>query len=112
MLIFRLRRRVLLPTIWLREGEWRHRFRRDNDALMDVLDQSAATVLEDLGGFRSLIEGVRWVSSATKACRDCGRELAITEFRIQGRAIRPECHSCEQRKLVAARDAKGVGLRA
>ena len=109
-LVLRLRRQVLLPTVWLSRGEWNRRFRRAMPAFTETLDASAVTVLEDLGGFASLVEDAAWTSALAKTCPDCGQSKSIDEFRIQrshGRDsafnVRPLCRGCDAKRALRYR---------
>jgi len=99
MILLRLQNRVLLPTIWLPEKEWKLRFADDPAALGRVLDRSARTVIEDLGGFGTLIRQARWLDSATKVCTVCHVEKSVLDFHQfsdPGIRIRGECKACSR----------------
>lgn len=96
--ILRLKRQVVLPTIWLDRHEWRNRFARDRVTFLDLLDESSRTVLEDIGGFRGVVELATWWDRPTvRLCSKCGQDLPIDQFRLMapGR-VRPECRECER----------------
>lgn len=112
-LVLRLRRQVVLPTIWLSKEEWRLCFLRDLPRLVTLLDGSQKTVLEDIGGFENMVEGALWTDKLTKICLGCHRELPIEEFRMQDQShdrtllvLRPRCPNCEAERVLKSVHAK------
>jgi hypothetical protein len=99
LILLRLNRRALLPTIWLPHNEWRWRFANNPAELARVLDRSARTVIQDLGGFGSLISQAAWIDQGTKVCNNCGVEKSILDFHpARGErfpaSTRGECKDC------------------
>lgn len=101
-LVLRLKRRVVLPTIWLSRREYDMDYRKDFAALARMLDGSAETVLEDLGGFAGIADGSAWNEGEVRVCDECGRALAIAEFRMMIAShdqrlmvLRNTCRECE-----------------
>lgn len=116
-LVLRLRRQVLLPTIWLSEREWRARFLKNPAELAHALDESSATVLEDLGGFARIVESAVWSAAALKPCTSCGAEKSVEDFPLNrekrpggyiGFSIRGQCWECFAKQCRKYRNPVGV----
>lgn len=97
--ILKLHPHMILPTLWLDRREWRYRFAKDHDEFLRLLDESAQTVLDDLGGFSRLVQHVSWhPREAPKTCTRCAQTKPVTDFYLAGRGhIRGECKDCTRR---------------
>lgn len=101
-LVLRLTRQVALETLWLDKAEWQTRYRGDLARLVELLDGSGQTVLEDVGGFEQLVTGAAWADRMEKFCRGCQRWRSVADFRLQEQnrnrallVVRPRCRECE-----------------
>lgn len=95
--MLRFRKRAVLALPWLSEEEWKARFKHDLQGFGALLDDSGATVLGDLGGFRYLVQDAIWVPDMVRICRSCGVLLPIESFRMNNGVPRLDCTACESK---------------